>query len=308
MPRVSVIIPTYNRPILVSEAIDSVLAQTYRDFEIVVVDDCSTDDTPTVLSKYGDQIRVVHHPTNLGVSSARNTGIHIAEGEFVAFLDSDDLWLPTKLEKQINLLDTTPGLDWVYSDIEIFDDKTGSMTLYSQSRPPYQGDVLQKLIFANFICTDTTEIRKTVFKDVGLFYDNDQTVEDWDMWLRIAAQFPVGFVADSLARRRVHSEMGTLNLKWKIIYDRCVYTIERAVAREPKRLKRLRRRTLANFSYLSGLALISKRELAEARRMLFRSIRMNPFVPKTYFYWLMTLTGRPTINLASRLLSWLQHK
>ena len=309
MPRVSVIIPTFNRALLVTETIDSVLAQTYRDFEIIVVDDSSTDNTSEVLSKYGDHIRVVVHPTNLGLSVARNSGIHHSAGEFVAFLDSDDLWLPTKLEQQINLLDATPGLDWVYADVENFDDKTGlNLGFYSQGQPPHQGNVLQKLIFSNFICTDTTLIRRTVFYAVGLFYDNEKTAEDWDMWLRIAAKYPVEYVAKPLARRRVHSEMKTVNRNWNIQYKRCVNTIEQAVAREPKRLGHLRRQAIARYCYVTGQSLISKRDLVGARTMFYRSIRLNPFVPKTYLYWLISMTGRPVINIASQFLRWLQHK
>ena len=100
MPKVSVIIPTYNRSLSVREAIESVLAQTYRDFELIVVDDGSADNTPSVLGSFGERIRGIRQ-ANAGVSAARNAGIRAAKGEWVAFLDSDDLWVPQKLERQM---------------------------------------------------------------------------------------------------------------------------------------------------------------------------------------------------------------
>ena len=105
-PLVSVIIPTYNRADTIGEAIDSVIEQTYSEIEIIVIDDGSRDNTSQILENYGDKIRVVHQ-ANSGVSASRNRGIKIAVGEFLAFLDSDDLWLPTKLSRQIDMLKRT---------------------------------------------------------------------------------------------------------------------------------------------------------------------------------------------------------
>jgi GT2 family glycosyltransferase len=121
MPTVSVVIPTYNRAELLTRAIDSVLAQTYEDFELVVVDDGSTDDTEEVVTGYDDErVRYLPHETNRGANPARNTGIEAAEGEYVAFLDSDDEWRPRKLEAQLDRLDGTDD-DWiaVYTDYDV---------------------------------------------------------------------------------------------------------------------------------------------------------------------------------------------
>ncbi|UPV76852.1 glycosyltransferase (plasmid) [Halorussus limi] len=121
MPTVSVVIPTYNRAELLTRAIDSVLAQTYDDFELVVVDDGSTDDTEAVVTGYDDdRVRYLAHETNRGANPARNTGIEAAEGEYVAFLDSDDEWRPRKLDAQLDRLSGT-GDEWVavYCDYEV---------------------------------------------------------------------------------------------------------------------------------------------------------------------------------------------
>jgi len=124
-PRVSVVIPTFNRARLVGLTIDSVLAQSYRDMEIIVVDDGSTDDTPQVLAKYGDRIRAIRQP-NGGMNAARNAGIAQARGEYLALLDSDDLWLPFKTALQVELLDRFPQTGFVFSEFFILRDDSGT--------------------------------------------------------------------------------------------------------------------------------------------------------------------------------------
>ena len=114
MPKVSVIIPTYQRAHLVSQAIESVLAQTYSDYEIIVVNNGSTDNTTEVLSQFGDKIRVIHLHANTGPSVARNLGMNASNGRYLAFLDDDDLWLPNKLEKQIPYLDSHSNIGLIY--------------------------------------------------------------------------------------------------------------------------------------------------------------------------------------------------
>ena len=306
MPRVSVIIPTHNRAHLVCETIDSVLAQTDRDFEVIVVDDGSADDTPAVLAAYGDRIRIIRQP-NQGLSSARNAGIGAATGEFVAFLDSDDLWVPTKLEQQMARLDADPGLAWVYSDAEVFDSETGCTShLTSQLGRLYQGDVLAHLILGSFIATPTPVVRRAIFDEMGAFYDNKAVAEDWDMWLRIAARYPIQLVDKPLARYRLHAGMKTLNRHWRVQQARRVRTIERAVAREPERLGPLRNQAIANLNTSIGRTLARKGDLAMARNLFGRAIRLAPGTPKTYAYWLGCLIGGGPLRLAMRVRRQLQ--
>ena len=134
MPKVSVVIPTYQHAHFVAQAISSVLSQTYCDLEVIVVDDGSTDDTQEIVAGFGEQIRVVQHEKNSGLSAARNTGIQLSRGEYVAFLDADDIWLPEKLEKQIPLFERDESVGLVSSDM-FFLDEDGLKMCKSGQRP-----------------------------------------------------------------------------------------------------------------------------------------------------------------------------
>lgn len=302
MPRVSVVVPTYNRGHLIGQALDSVLAQTYRNFEVIVVDDGSTDDTLSVLARYGDRIRVISQPNwGQGGSYARNAGIHEATGEFIAFLDSDDLWLPEKLERQIAVLDADPNLAWVYSDSEAFDGDTGRLVLrQSVNHRLYEGDVLEKLFVENFIASITLVVHRTVFEQVGDFWPSPKST-DWDMTLRIAARYPIRLVPQVLARVRLHQRRVTEGLSGKQAYNAGLSVIERAVAREPERLVPLKNRSIAQLSISTGLMLARDGRLAKARSMFARAIRLTPGNAKAHIYWLGSLIGGPALNAGIRL-------
>lgn len=301
MTCVSVVIPTYNRATLISQTLDSVLAQTYKDTEVIVVDDGSTDDTSAVLSTYLGQIAVIRQ-ANQGLSGARNAGIAKAKGEFVAFLDSDDLWLPEKLEKQITLLESRSELKWAYTDIIAFEHDSGQ-PLYMLGRTVklHQGDVLDELLFDDFIASPTPLIRREVFDEVGLFSDNTVVAEDWDMWLRIAARYPVGLIAAPLAKYRIHTGMKTRARPWQQHYTRCVNTIERAVSRNPERLSPLRDGAVARVCINVGRRLMGEGNLHDARRMFLRAIRYAPGELAPYLHWLMCLSGQAAVEVGHRI-------
>ena len=207
LPRVSVIVPTYNSARYLPEAIDSVLGQTYRDFEIIVVDDGSTDNTQGVLARYAEQIRVVRQ-SNQGSAAARNAGILAARGEFIAFLDADDLWLPQKLERQMPLFDERPEIGWVYSDYREFGESGLSAQSFFERQslcPPPEGRVLLALARDCITSTITVVIRASCLQEAGLFDRTFRRAQDYDMWLRLAARFPVGCVDDVLALYRQHT-------------------------------------------------------------------------------------------------------
>lgn len=182
MPTVSIIIPAYNAGDFIREAVDSALAQTYRDREVIVVDDSSTDDTPAILETYGDRI-VVHRQANTGVSGARNTGAHLATGEWVAFLDADDVWRPTKLEAQLAISDTPIS----YTNRFNFGTRGALPEVQSEVTPLLAGDVFVPLMLrGNFITVSSVMMRREVFDEVGGFVHQPGGCEDWDCWLRVA--------------------------------------------------------------------------------------------------------------------------
>ena len=185
MPEVSVIIPCFNTGSYLAEAIDSVLAQTFDDFEIIVVDDGSTDNTRQVATSYSDpKVRCVYQH-NQGLSAARNTGIRYATGNFVMFLDADDLILPTKLARQTELLAANPDCGLAFCDFRYFQDGTPEV-LIPHNLEPSDADVLRKLVAGNFFAVHTALVRQSCFKKAGVFCEDLSAVEDWDLWLRMA--------------------------------------------------------------------------------------------------------------------------
>ncbi len=213
-PTVSVIIPTYNRAHMVGRAIQSVLDQTYQDFELIVVDDASTDNTEEVVKSFNDErLRYIRHNENSGSSVApRNTGIEIARGEYIAFLDSDDEWLPQKLEKQIDKFNSvSPDVGLVYCGYAGVSKRTGE-TLFKVMNAK-RGDVFRLIVERNIVGGPTVLIRRECFQKTGLFDKGFLSFQDWDMWIRIAKYYKVDFVPEILVKYCVHGTQNIVNLE-----------------------------------------------------------------------------------------------
>jgi glycosyltransferase involved in cell wall biosynthesis len=187
-PFVSVVLPTYNRDAFVAKAIDSVLGQTYSDYELIVVDDGSTDNTPALLEQYGDRINVVRQE-NRGVSAARNSGIRSASGQAIALLDSDDYWLPKKLEEQIAFFDAEPDA-LICQTQELWFRNGKRVNPKKRHRKP-SGMIFEKSLPLCLVSPSAVMIRKSLFDEVGLFDEALPACEDYDLWLRIAWKYPV---------------------------------------------------------------------------------------------------------------------
>ena len=197
-PTVSVIIPTYNRAHLVGRAIRSVLNQTYQDFELIVVDDGSTDNTEEVVKGFNDdRIRYICHDENKGGSAARNTGIKIALGEYIAFLDSDDEWLPEKLRRQIGTLQKL-SKEWagVCTGFWLIDG--GSVIKYT---PPLPRNLFTELLSRCFLYSGSTLlIRKVLLDEIGGFDEALPRHQDWDLLLRISKTHKLAVIREPLVR------------------------------------------------------------------------------------------------------------
>jgi glycosyltransferase involved in cell wall biosynthesis len=185
---VSVIIPTYNRGWSIEKAVDSVLAQDYKDFELIVVDDGSTDNTPQVLDTYRGAIKVIRQE-NKGVSAARNRGIDEASGRFIAFLDSDDLWLPQKLSRQVEFFNTSPNAlicqteeIWIRNGVRVNPKK--------RHKKP-SGMIFEPSLALCLVSPSAVMIRRNLLEIVGNFDETLPACEDYDLWLRISCRFPV---------------------------------------------------------------------------------------------------------------------
>ena len=193
---VSVIIPTYNRVHTLKRAIDSVLCQTYTEHEIIVVDDGSTDSTKSFLSsQYEYRVQCFSIP-HAGVSRARNTGINNANGDWIALLDSDDYWLPDKLEKQIHFFKTNPEYKICHTD-EIWI-KNGKRINQGKKHKKFMGWFFSPSLHLCLISPSAVMIHKSIFDITGMFDEELEFVEDYDLWRRITSKFLVGYIDKKL--------------------------------------------------------------------------------------------------------------
>ncbi|MDP4978304.1 MAG: glycosyltransferase [Desulfobacterales bacterium] len=198
-PLVSIIIPTYNRAWIVRDAIDSVLGQTYADFELIVVDDGSTDRTPQILDAYGDRLRVIRQ-ANQGVSAARNRGIGASSGPLIALLDSDDIWLPGKLSVQVDFFRKNPAAlicqteeIWIRNGLRVNPGK--------RHRKP-SGVIFERSLDLCLVSPSAVMVRRALLEVVGLFDENLPACEDYDLWLRVGCRFPVHLIDKPLTIKR----------------------------------------------------------------------------------------------------------
>jgi hypothetical protein len=211
LPRVSVVIPTYNRASYLIEAVESVLAQTYRDFEVIVIDDGSTDNTPEVASGFPPEVKYFRQE-NQGQSASRNRGIKLAQGEYTIFLDSDDVLLENTLQKSVTFLDEHPEAGFCGGQFYTIDEN-GRPLRQKKPRGPRatfiragKDEITHLLVGTGGMHLSTVLIRRSCFEEVGLFDTSLPMSEDWDMWIRLSKKFSVGHLAEPMAKIRFHSQ------------------------------------------------------------------------------------------------------
>ncbi len=243
MPKISVVIPAYNAMYYLPDTLDNLLKQTYDDFEVIIVNDGSSDSIEKWFSQLQDKRIKLICQENQGLAGARNTGIIHAKGEYLAFLDADDLWEPTKLEKQVRILEESPEVRLVYTWVE-YVNETGQST-GRVLKHIAEGNVWEKLIECNLIeCGSVAMVRRRCFDDVGIFDKNlESFVEDWDMWLRIAFRFPFKVVKEVLVYYRQHSNSTSKN--WHAMEKGYNLVIEKAFYYTPKKLRYLKNKSYA---------------------------------------------------------------
>ena len=205
-PRVSVVVGVYNKERHVEECLRSVLSQTCGDFELIVVDDRSTDGSLGVIQRFSDpRIRLVRREVNSGLPAIpRNQAVRMARGEYLAFLDADDVWLPDKLEKQVAFMDAHPEFLLTHTRCMVVDDGGQELYLRSHGKYPPDGDCFADLMRKSFICTSTAMLRRKWASRIGGFSEEKQfrCGEDWEFFLRCAKAAPVGMPAGTLAKYR----------------------------------------------------------------------------------------------------------
>jgi glycosyltransferase involved in cell wall biosynthesis len=203
MVLVTAVIPVYNQERYLGEAIDSVLGQTFRDVELIVVDDGSTDRTAEVIASYGSGIRTVYKP-NGGNASALNRGIREARGRWIGWLSSDDLWEPTKLARQIAVLEREPSVDLIYTGYYVIDPEGRVLERVTPPFPPTHRKFMLRLVRRCFVNGSSVLVRREVFNEVGFFDEADRLTSDYDLWLRMAPRCNFRGIPDPLVRYRIH--------------------------------------------------------------------------------------------------------
>jgi hypothetical protein len=298
MPTVSVIIPTYNRGPVLEQAVESVLAQSFQDFEILVVDDGSSDDTASRMARFGDRVRYLPQ-VNAGASIARNRGILAARGGFVAFLDSDDLFLPQHLEQSLRFLGEESDIDFTFADIEKFN--AGGVILPSffkgkrveripytergEGRRIFTRSIFPELIAGNFIPTPTLVLRRECFARVGIFDPRYRFLNDAEMYLRLARVYRGGCFTGIAARVRVGDDNLT-NSKWNVTRGRVKLQLLRDLSGGGIPLDAVaeavwsEERATVHFNLAYDLLLAG--DPGAARPHILASLRLTPMRPKAY--------------------------
>lgn len=281
MPEVSVIILTYNRPQMLRKALLSVTAQTFHDFEIIIIDDASQDESTQMIESFADpRITYVRNSFNQGEGKSRNTGLQHATGRYVAFLDDDDEWLPKKLELQTKLLNRCPdAVGGVYTGARDVDAFTGR--LVRTRIPDKRGDIFLDLLRENFLSTSSVLLRRECFERCGQFDDEIPAGLDYDMWLRIATQFRFEFVQTILVQHGIHPQRLTEDMQIQIRGRESL--LEKYRHLRPCYLE-YTVFTLAMLQLLIGNAGLS-------RRTCIAYLRTNPFSPRMYAALLLSLVG-----------------
>lgn len=270
-PTVSVVVPCKNMAAYVGAAIDSALAQTRPPYEIIVIDDGSTDDTRDVVSRFGGSVKLLDGPGR-GSAISRNVGILAATGEFIAFLDADDLWYPQHLELQITRM-LREGRDFSFSDFHRTTDPSepgaGMHAGYTQVA---EGHVFSNLLRENFVPTSSGIVRRSLLAHTGLFKPHLRGGQDFDLWLRIARRAEFTWLRPCLVFLRHHAGNITGSSNYPYYHALVWEEIRREHADcEPNDLHYIRYR-LGRAEYDAGRHAIRQEEFGKARRYLFMSI------------------------------------
>jgi len=275
-PKVTVVIPAYNRAVAVRRAIQSVLAQTCQDFEIIVVDDGSTDSTVAAVTAIGDpRVVILRHERNLGAAPARNTGIRAGSAPYVAFLDSDDEWFTTRLEKLLSVFERSGDhVGMVYTGAErILVDGTVVKDI-----PRERDDLSHALLTTNVVGgTSVAMVRRHVFEVVGAFDEALRYTEELDLWLRISERFAIRCIPEVLVR------IAQQTIRGRLSGDVVAVSHGREMFCRKHRQKLINHRVLHLFLRESGwVQQRDARNLYEARRFYLKSIAARPLAPLTY--------------------------
>jgi len=295
MVTVSVIIPTCNRAHIISRAIRSVLSQSYFDFELIIVDDASQDGTEQVVKRFCDpRIAYSRNKVRLGAGASRNRGIRLAKGEYVAFLDDDDEWLPTKLSKQTSLLSKLPkSVAVVYTACSVLGENGKAFGVFSPRCEGYIFDELKERYCIG--ATSTVMLRKEVFDKVGGFDEELPYNEDWDMWLRIARYYEFRCILQPLVNYYVSTTSMSKNAAAKI------RGIELFFSKHGQYFSS--KKTRSSYYFLMGDALCLGGDVSAGRRYFLQAILCDMNNPNYMLHMALSVMGCTIFNKLHQILA-----
>ncbi|EKE04171.1 MAG: glycosyl transferase family protein [uncultured bacterium] len=274
-PKVSVIITTYNRADYLSYAIDSVLNQTFQDFELIIIDDGSTDETYDLVNRYQNERIRYHYQENRGQNPARNIGMELANGEYIAHLDSDDIWVSTKLEKQVNILRNNQNIGLVYCGTQLIDGLNN--IIGTQPIIIHNGNVLDKLLMTNFLYNGSCAIfRKDCLEKVGFFDESFKRMTDWEFYLKFAIYYKFFGINEYLLQYRIHNETMSKDFNsYKTYGIKILEKIFNHKDIDPKYLKLKNRAIALRYRYM-GRRYLENKLKEEAREGFFEALKTDP--------------------------------
>lgn len=289
-PAVSVIIPTYNRRQLIERSVKSVLSQTYQDFEIIIVDDGSTDNTEEAVANIkGKRIKYIRHDKNKGEAAARNTGIKAAGGEYIASHDSDDEWLPEKLEKQIKAFENCPPeVGVVYTGFWKVEKGQRTYVPFKWINKK-EGDIHCELLRGNFIGSPATLIKKECFEKAGMFNEKIFHLVDWELWLRISKYYHFKYIDEPLAVAHYHSDNVSLN------YRAFISAVEFVLGKYSDEFENNKRLLIKHYTEIGNL-LITNGQIRNGRSYLIKALKIAPLNVKSLVAVPLTFLGRNIYN------------
>ena len=279
MTVISIIIPVYNGEKTIQETLQSVFQQTFKEFEIIIIDDGSQDKTLEILNSIRDPRLKIYSYQNSGQATARNRGIERAKGQYIAFLDADDLWTPDKLERQLKTLQNSPHAAVVYSWTDYIDES--GKFVQPGRHISVEGDVYAELLTTNFVENGSNIlVQKQALTEVGGFEASLPPAEDWDLWLRLARRYPFVVVPAPQVLYRVSTHSSSSNLAKQ--ETQSLRVLDRAFAEAPEAFQSLKRRSRANlYKYLAWKALehsSSRRNAVMAFRLVWNYITNEPAI------------------------------
>lgn len=285
MPKGSVVIPTYNRAEFLRSAITSVLNQTFQDFEIIVVDDASRDNTPEVVRSFNDRrIKYIRHEVNKGDAATRNAGVRVCNGKYIAFLDDDDEWLPEKLEKQIDLLENSaPEVGGVDIGALLMDRTSGEILRIRI--PKKRENLFEEMFITNCLATSCILLRKECFEKVGLFDESIPFCSDYDMWIRISKEFHFECIKEPLVKYYIHGN-GSLTTNHGLV----IRGME-AMLKKYRQLFALNSKGYSHYYSSLGRSYCYSGNVKKGREAFLRAIKLYPFEIRNYLNLCVSLLG-----------------